>query len=149
MQESAAIQQEFEHQKNLLRDQTQENMVLRDMLNARGVPFESELQNRLAHAGMSIGSQSSRGISPAYSAPRASPFGNTLTAPGSSRMSELPLSGYGNGTNSSLSGHSPATHHSHSPSDMQEMAGTKDSYTPDMPGIFERDPQLGIDFILA
>lgn len=149
VQESAAIQHEFEYQKTLLRDQTQENLVLREMLGARGVPFEAELQNRLGRGGMSIGPQGSRGMSPAYSVPRASPFGNTLAAPSSAHTPDLPLPGYGNGTSSTISGHSPMTHHSHSPPDTQETVGAKSPYTPDMPGIFERDPQLGIDFILA
>lgn len=151
MQESAAIQHEFEYQKTLLRDQTQENLVLREMLSVRGVAVEAELQSRLGRSGMSVGQQdSSQGMSPTYNTPRPSPFANTLAAPSSAHTPDLSMQGYGNGANSAISGQSPMTHHSsHSPPDIQEMGGMRSPYTPDTPGIFERDPQLGVDFILA
>lgn len=151
MQESAAIQHEFEYQKTLLRDQTQENLILREMLSVRGVAVEAELQNRLGRSGLNVAQQDgSRGMSPAYNTPRPSPFANTLAAPSSAHTPDVSLHGYGNGSSSAFSGQSPVTHHSgHSPSDMQEMSGMKSPYTPDTPGIFERDPQLGVDFILA
>ena len=65
--------------------------------------------------------------------------------------------GYSNGAGSVISGHSPGsqnnpspqTHNSHSPPENQETSTYRDKGVPDMPGIFEKDPQLGVDFILA
>lgn len=120
------------------------------MLSVRGVAVEAELQSRLGRSGLSVPPQESRARSPAYATPRASPFGNTLSVASSAQTPELGFQGYGNGSSSAISGHSPMTHHSsHSPPDMQETGGMKSLQVPDTPGIFERDPQLGIDFILA
>lgn len=156
--ESATVQNHLRHSELMLRDQQQENMLLREILNSRGIAFEVELQQRKNALG--VRSQGSRGISPSYSAAHSSPYNTVMHASQSqSGMSDLrhPGSGYANGTTSVGSGHSPnsqnnpspGTHHSHSPPDVQEVAGRQDAGMPDMPGVFEKDPQLGIDFILA
>lgn len=150
VQESATIQSHLKHQQMLLKDREQENIALREILTTRGIPFEGELHNRKAAVGLR--SQGTRGISPSYSTTQPSPYTNVLAAPMSaSGYSGLREAGFTNGTGSSASGHSPITHHSHSPPDIQErgFCGTKDPPMPDVPGVFEKDPQLGIDFILA
>lgn len=109
---------------------------------------------------MGAGPQSLRALSPSYSVTQPSIYSSVVApAPQSqSGMSDIQHSGYTNGGSSMMSGHSPqshnnpspgATHHSNSPPEIQEMGRSRDVGTPDMPGIFEKDPQLGIDFILA
>jgi len=155
--ESATVQHHFRHSEMLLREQQQENMLLREMLNSRGIAFEVELQQRKNAMGMGQ-AQNARALSPSYAATRTTQFFN---APPSSipqsAMAEFHHPGYTNGTSSVVSGHSPKsqnnpspqTHHSHSPPENQETSGYRDKSVSDMPGIFEKDPQLGIDFILA
>lgn len=154
--ESATIQSHFRQSENRLREQQQENLILREILNSHGIPFEGELQQR--KSGLATGAQGSRSLSPAYSAAHASPFGPGLSAPTSSTgRSDLHQPGYANGTGSAISGHSPlshsnpspGTHHSYSPPEIREIGNTRDVLMPDMPGVFEKEPQLGIDFILA
>lgn len=63
-------------------------------------------------------------------------------------------SAYGNGRAGSVSGTSQgaATHHSHSPAGpdiMEQSIKQEPGIVMAMPGIFEKEPQLGIDFILA
>lgn len=154
--ESATVQHHLRHSEMLMREQQQENMFLREILNSRGVAFEVQLQQRKNALGIGR-PQDGRGISSSYTVPRTTAFMNAPPPSVSlSGMSEL-HHGYTNGASSVPSGHSPGsqnnqspqTHHSHSPSDMQEVGGYRDKSVPDMPGIFEKDPQLGVDFILA
>lgn len=141
----------------LLREQQQENMLLREILNSRNIPFEVELQQR--KNAMAIGGpQSAQGISPSYPVTQSSPFNNAMqAAPLQPRMTDLHQPGYANGPSSVISGHSPGhnsnpspqTHHSNSTPEIPEVGVVKSEGVAVMPGIFERDPQLGIDFILA
>ncbi|KAK5084301.1 hypothetical protein LTR05_005377 [Lithohypha guttulata] len=147
----------------MLRETQQENMLLREILNSRGVAFEVELQQRKNAIAMGGGpSHSARGISPSYSiAHSGSPYGTAIppTAPPSqSGLGDFNPAGYTNGAHNIMSGHSPTapnnsspgtTHHSHSSPEMQEVGGSHDIAITDAPGIFEKEPQLGIDFILA
>jgi len=133
-----------------LRKCDQENLILRDILSSRGIQYEAEMQNR--KNGMGLGPQGSRGMSPNYPVARTSPYDNVNRAPPStSGYSGMHEPAYANGTVSSASGHSPITHHSHSPHDHQDQGpcGIRDPLTPDVGGVFEKDPQLGVDFILA
>ena len=151
--ESATVQHHLRHSELLLRNQQQENMLLREMLNSRGVAFEVELQQRKNAMGMGQ-TQNVRGMSPSYAVPRTNAFFNAPPSTLSqSVMSDMQHPGYTNGTSSHSPGSqnnpSPQTHHSYSPPEHQEIGGYRDKSVPDMPGIFEDDPQLGIDFILA
>jgi hypothetical protein len=140
--------QQIEHQSLLLRQQQGENAILREMLLSRGIPFEQELQNRKMSLTMPIKRDPSS-VSPAH---RPSHPGIGTGPPSSSAFSPLPDSLYTNGTPHTMSGHSPATTmHGHSPAgpEVQEFAVKQErDGTPDMPGIFEKEPQLGIEFIL-
>lgn len=122
--------------------------MLRDILNSRGIPFETELQGRRG-MGMTLTPQSNPGISPSYSVSRASPFGKNLAAPPPTQGSDLSVPAYRTSSNSAISDQSTATYQSHSSPEMPEVPMIKDTSVPDTPGIFERDPQLGIDFILS
>lgn len=157
MTESATVQNHLRHSEILLREQQQETMLLREILNSRGIAFEVELQQRKNSLGIG-GTQNNRGIGPSYALPRTTPYFTTLPASVSqSAVSEMHQPGYPNGASSVISGHSPGsqsnpspqTHHSHSSPEYQETGGYRDKSIPDMPGIFEKEPQLGIDFILA
>lgn len=57
------------------------------------------------------------------------------------------------GSVSAVSGASPSnTHHSHAlhgPDISEQAVKQEHEGVPDMPGIFEKEPQLSIDFILA
>ena len=73
---------------------------------------------------------------------------------------EMQQPDYMNGNSNAGPSHSPnihnnkthATHHNDSPPAIQEAVMIKQEAISDMPGmtgIFEREPQLGVDFILA
>ena len=138
----------------VIQEQRRENDVLRQILAANGISFENELESRKINMGMPIKKDMSSSLSPNPMATRPHPYSNVVTAPSSTKgyspMRDIP---YSNGNPLSV-GHSPGTtHHSGSPSgpDVQEHALIKQEPrgVPDMPiGIFEKDPQLGIDFIL-
>lgn len=151
----ATIQQ----QKLVLENQQRENIALREILAARGISFENELENRKAVISMRPKREDNSmtppsmmsTMSPPSVAARSAGFGTVVPGPPSATTGFSPQ-GYLNGAALSVSGHSPAaTHHSHSPPgpEIQEFAVKQEpAAVPDMPGIFEREPQLGIDFIL-
>ncbi|KAK4945249.1 hypothetical protein LTR10_015408 [Elasticomyces elasticus] len=157
----ATIQQ----QKLIIENQQRENLALREILTSRGIPFENELENRKAVIAMrpkreedSLSPPSMATLSPSTMAGRPRGYQQGVPGPGSVPSGYSPQN-YLNGGGLSASSHSPGTtHHSHSPSgpDIQEFAIKQEPRgIPDMPGmtmggvgIFDRDPQLGIDFIL-
>jgi len=153
---SSTIQQ----QKTLLQEQQRENLALREILLSRGVPFEGELENRKAAIAMRQPVDENAALTPASMGPRTTAYQNPGAAPSSTRgFSPMHEHAFSNGgtlsqSGHSISGHSPSTtYHGHSPQ-VPEMQGyaIKREYepVPAMPtiGVFERDPQLGIDFIL-
>ena len=158
--ERAQIENHLRNSEAHLREQQQENILLRDILNNRGISFEIQLQQQKNAIAMGAGPQSLRALSPSYSTTQPSIYSSVVAPapPSQSGISNMHHSAYTNGGGSMMSGNSPqshnnsspgATHHSNSPPEIQEIGVLKDAGTPDMPGIFERDPQLGIDFILA
>lgn len=138
----------------VLHESQQEIMILRDMLASRGVPFEGELESRKTNA--RITGRDASSLSPTHmSPPRVvpAPYQGGIPGPSSNVAFSTHERMYPNGSTMSASGHSPGTtHHSHSPSGPevaeQSNMGSPEG-VPDMPGIFEKDPQLGVDFILA
>ncbi|KAJ4525979.1 hypothetical protein ABEF95_016646 [Exophiala dermatitidis] len=155
----ATIQQ----QKLIIEDQQREIIALREILASRGIAFENELENRKAVIAMrpkreepSLSPPSASNLSPTSMGGRPMGYQPVMSGPPSTATGYSPQT-YINGGPVSVSGHSPGTtHHSHSPQgpDIQEMVFIKKEpgAVADMPrpgiGIFERDPQLGIDFIL-
>jgi len=150
----ATIQQ----QKLILENQQRENIALREILVSRGISFENELENRKAMLAMrpkreenSLTPPSMSTLSPPSLAGRSVGYQSVVPGPASASTGYSPQA-YANGGSLSVSGHSPGTtQHSHSPQgpDIQEFGIKQEpGVIPDMPGIFEREPQLGIDFIL-
>jgi len=139
----------------MLHEVRQENALLREILASRGIPFESELDNRRRAAGMMRLQRDTSTLSPtSQNTARNGMYQTSNRGPPSSNgYSPMQNQRYVNGA-VPASRHSPGTtHHSNSPSgpDIQEQVPIKQEHSgvPDMPGIFENDPQLGVDFILA
>lgn len=143
--------------KNIIENQQCENLALREILASRGIQYENELQNRKAVMAMrpkmedtSMTPPSMATLSPPSLSARSAGYRSGTSGPGSVAAGYSPQT-YLNG-GQSASGHSPGTtHYSHSPQgpDIQEFAVKQEpGAVPDMPGIFEKEPQLGIDFIL-
>ena len=133
----------------MLQDQQREIMALKEMLAARGIQYEAELQTR--KASLSANPQNPRGISPNFSMPSTSPYAGLVPGPPStSGFNSAPeQQAFTNGGGSRM-GHSPAVRqHSDSPEAFEHMTSKYDSPVADLPGIFEKEPQLGVDFILA
>jgi hypothetical protein len=146
-----------------MEDQQREILAFREILASRGIPFENELENRKAVIAMrpkreepSLSPPSVSTLSPTSMGGRPLGYQQVMPGPPSTSTGYSPQT-YINGGPLSASGHSPGTtHHSHSPQgpEIQEMAPIKQESgaIPDMPrpgrGIFEREPQLGVDFIL-
>ena len=139
----------------LLHQQQHENQVLKDILMARGIPFENDLENRKTATSMQQ-RRPSGSVGPSPVAPRPAAFQNVIPA-------ASPASGYHtirgdpcmNGKSGSMTGSaSGRTNHTHSTAPTSPLIleqAIKQEYNPisDMPGIFEKDPQLGIEFILS
>jgi hypothetical protein len=129
----------------MLREHQEENTFLKELLTSRGIPFQRELEKRNAAKarnptyGNSIPMQLPTMYNPMTSAP--SP------ASGYSPQSTLPVMGSISGD--SVSG---ATQHSYSPTDtgvFEQSIKHESPGVPEIPGIFETDPQLQVEFILA
>jgi hypothetical protein len=112
------------------------------------------MANRKLHLGVHIKRDASNSLSPSLMNVKPHPYQNVVTAP-SSTLGYSPMRDqYTNGGALSI-GHSPGTTHHSSPSgpELQEISPLPTKHeqhgVPDIPlGIFEKDPQLGIDFIL-
>lgn len=139
-------------QEMMLRESQQEVMILRDMLAARGIRYDTELESRKASARMTSGRDSSS-LSPAHMTARLyqTPMPGPPSTAGYTTIHDQ--STFSTGSMMSPSGHSPSgTHHSHSspgPDIQEQQQGHSPRAVSDLPGIFEKDPQLGVDFILA
>lgn len=146
--ESETVQRQVRQQELMLQDQQRENMALKEMLAARGIQYEGELQTR--KASIVLSSPNQRGISPNFSMPSTSPYAGVMPGPPSTGgyNSIHEQQAYSNG-GGSRPGHSPGIkQHSNSPEVLEQVINQEDSPVADMPGIFEKDPQLGVDFIL-
>ncbi|KIW22784.1 hypothetical protein, variant 1 [Cladophialophora immunda] len=147
----------IQQQKLLIENQQREILALREVLTSRGIAFENELENRKAMLALKPKREENSMTPPSMSAltapsgGRSVGYGTVVTGPASATSGYSPQA-YLNGGAMSVSGHSPGTtHYTSSPQgpDIQELGiKQEEGITPDMPGIFERDPQLGIDFIL-
>lgn len=147
--EKETVLQQIAQQEMMLQDQQREIMALKEMLAARGIQYEGELQTRKASLVISPANQ--RGISPNFSMPSTSPYAGVMPGPPStSGFSSVPeQQAFGNG-GGSRPGHSPGMkQHSNSPEVFDHVIKQEDSPIADMPGIFEKEPQLAVDFILA
>jgi hypothetical protein len=158
MAESATTASQIEQRDMVIQDQRRENEALRQILAANGISFDNELENRKMAMGMPIKRDISNSLSPIPMSVKPHPYSNVVTAP-SSTVGYSPMrdgSAYTNGGSLSV-GHSPGTtQHSNSPdapgvneySPMPHIKQENQGVPAQPMGIFEKDPQLGIDFIL-
>lgn len=157
MGEAATSATQIEQRDLIIQDQRRENEALRQILAANGISFDNELENRKIAMGMQIKRDVSNSLSPNPMSVKPHAYSNVVTAP-SSTMGYSPMrdGAYSNGGSLSV-GHSPGTtHHSNSPAgpEIQEYSPAphikqEHQGVPATPmGIFEQEPQLGIDFIL-
>lgn len=148
----------IQQQKLIIQNQQRENMALREVLVSRGIPYESELENRKAMMPMRpkreeavMTPSSINTLSPPSISNRSGGYGSIVRAPGSTASAYSPQA-YLSSAPMSASGHSPGTsHYASSPAgpEIQEFSiKQEEGAIADMPGIFEKEPQLGIDFIL-
>ena len=148
----------IQQQKMIIEGQQRENVALREILGSRGISFEPELENRKAMMGLknkreenSLTPSSLSTLSPLSVGNRSAGYGSVARTGGSAASGYSPQA-YLSTTSMGVSGHSPGTtHYASSPQgpDIQEFSiKQEEGIIPDMPGIFEREPQLGIDFIL-
>ena len=132
---------------------------MREILVSRGIAFENELENRKAimsrapkRENNSMTPPSIRTLSTPSIGNRSAGYGTVVRAPGSATSVYSPQA-YLSNASKVASGNSPgATHYTGSPQgpEIQEFAiKQEEGAVPDMPGIFEQEPQLGIDFILT
>ena len=165
-QEISAANVTVQQHRHMVYSLTEENDILKEILSAHGISYESELESRKSHR-----------PGPGYH--QSSPFNSSM---GSSTLPTLPPSSHGqnnayttppttvssnmsprNGAPSDLSpksepshaGHSHGSHgHAHhqcEPMGFMDRSGgmVNGPAVQDMGGIFETDPQLQIDFILT
>lgn len=154
VEESGRVQAVLKNQSMMLQDQQMENYVLKEMLAARGIPFDAELQHRKQTLMMSP--HKPRGISPStFALPQSSNFNSQVGQSSSNAQSlrSVHEPSFTNGGSAVGSRHSPGAQHQHHSSspvrDMSDFSIGKDRLVSDKPGVFEQDPQLGVDFILA
>ena len=143
--------------KELLRQSQEENNLLKDILRARGIPFQAELESRRAQA-VTMNAQNS-GFGSSVSGPSRNGSYQTVTPSNGTTIGALTPSPRGNqpSFNSGMGNvvspsTGPTSYHSLSPSDMgfsERSIKREDSGVSEMPGVFEQNPQLGVDFILA
>ena len=138
----------------MLHNEQQENQALKNILASRGIAFESELDTHKVDSRNSARQMAgSLGQSPTTSRPSPYQTGLPISSPSNNYQLSMDHS-YTNGRNGSLTGsagHTPQ-HHSNSPSSpliTERSIKQESSPVADLPGIFEKEPQLGIDFILA
>ena len=148
----------IQQQKLFIENQQRETLALKDILVSRGIAFENELENRKAMLAMkpkreenSMTPPSMSTLSPPSVGNRSAGYGSVMRGPASAASGYSPQA-YLGAASLGGSGHSPGTtHYASSPQgpDIQEFSiKQEEGVMPDMPGIFEREPQLGIDFIL-
>ncbi|OAX78446.1 hypothetical protein ACJ72_07248 [Emergomyces africanus] len=169
----------IQQQKKVLQEQKEENAMLRRILAAHGIPFEAELEQRTAalrasrsdrdaHTNAFDDSTShslSQSQPPAQVHAHAHPFsqgfigdGNYLAAtPPTTVPAVTPGTGShyadtqhnGNALSSYSGSHGLQNEQPGVLAESNAWGGGDSSTVDDMPGIFEKDPQLGVEFILS
>ena len=142
----------LEQHRVALREHQEENAFLKEILASRGISYQAELEKR--NAGKSRNPSFSSGT-----AMQQPGLYNTMSparssTSGYSPQPTLPDRSYGAGRMGSLPGGSASggTQHSYSSADpgvLEQAIKHESPGVTDMPGIFETDPQLQVEFILA
>lgn len=147
----------LEQHKVALREHQEENAILKDMLANRGIAFQAELETRKAAVASNV-RENSFGSGTVMQQPGF--YGSTTPTPSSasgySPQPPIPDRSYNAGRMGSVSGGSgtSSTQHSYSPADPgvfeQGIIKRESMGVPEMAGgIFEADPHLQVEFILA
>jgi hypothetical protein len=135
-----------------LKEHKEENAFLKEILASRGISYQKELEKRNA--------AKARNPTFASSTTMAQPglYNPMASAPSSassySPQTALPDRSYGAGGVGSMSGGSTSagTQHGYSSADpavFEQAVKQESPGIPETPGIFETDPQLQVEFILA
>jgi hypothetical protein len=142
----------LEQHRVMLREQQEENAFLKEILISRGISFQSELEKRNSAKtrNPTYGSSTTMQQSAVYN-PMAS---TSSSASGYSPQPALLDRSYGTGLMGSISGGSASggTQYSYSSADpgvFEQSIKHESPGVPEIPGIFETDPQLQVEFILA
>ena len=148
----ASMNNSLEQHRIALREHQEENAFLKDVLASRGISFQAELEKRDATKSRNPSFASSTTLQQPglYSSMTSEPSSTS----GYSPQPTLPDRSYGAGRMGSMSGGSASggTQHSYSSPDpgvFEQAIKHESPGVPEMPGIFERDPQLQVEFILA
>jgi hypothetical protein len=142
----------LEQHRIALREHQEENAFLKELLASRGISYQKELEKRNAAKARnpSFGSSNTIAQSGLYNPMASVPS----SASGYSPQPTLPDRSFGGGRIGGMSGGSASggTQHGYSPADpgvFEQAIKQESSGVPEMPGIFETDPQLQVEFILA
>jgi hypothetical protein len=142
----------LEQHRIALREHQEENAFLKEILASRGISYQKELEKRSAAKARnpSFGNSTTIAQSGIYNPMTLAPS----SASGYSPQPTIPDRSYGAGRMGNMAGSSATggTHHSYSPTDpgiFEQAIKHESPGVPEMPGIFETDPQLQVEFILA
>lgn len=152
--DTVVMRSTLDQHRNALAEQQTENMILKDILTSHGIAFQGEFENRKAAMMMqprngSFAASSTGSRSGSYGQNSAANFSSSARSPPSATRQK-----FSNGGLSGSSGLSPTSgsYHGHSPAEpgiSERAIKAEQTAVSDMPGIFEQNQQLGIDFILA
>ena len=154
----------LDQHKMALKEQQEENAMLKEILGTRGISYRQEIEARKGSKPRksSFGSASAMSQVPGLYGTVSSKSSSTA---GYSPQPNIPERPYvtgrmgsgsgGSGGGSVQHGYSSAeqasSHHSYSPADpgvFEQTIKQESPMVPDMPGVFEQDPQLQVEFIL-
>jgi hypothetical protein len=144
----------LDQHRNALAEQQTENIIMRDILASRGIAFQAEFENRKAAMMMQPRNGS---FAPSITGSRSGSHGQISPTALSSSGRSPPSATHQKYSNGGLSGNSglslgSGSYHGHSaaePGISERVIKAEQTAVSDMPGIFERNQQLGIDFILG
>lgn len=148
----ASMNTSLEQHRTALREHQEENAFLKEILASRGISYQKELEKRnTAKARSTSFTSNTTIVQPGYY--------NSLTsapssAPSYSPQPTLAERSYTGGRVGSAAGGSASgsTQHGYSTADpevLEHAIKSESPAVPEMPGIFEIDPQLQVEFILA
>jgi hypothetical protein len=152
--DTVVMRNTLDQHRNALAEQQTENIILKDILSFRGIAFQTEFENRKAAMMM----QPRNGSFAQSNADSRSGSYGQISPPVVSASGRSPLSAagpkYSNGglPTTSAMPRGGTSFHSRSaaePGISERSVKHEPTAISDMPGIFEREQQLGIDFILA
>ena len=151
--DTVTMRNTLDQHRSALAEMQVENEILKDILVSQGINFQAELDHRRASMAMQAQSDS---LIQGTAGSRAGSYGqlSPTTLSGPSQTPPILNRQYSNGTHSTISRPSPGlgTFHGNTmaePAISETVVKQDPAEISDMPGIFERDQQLGVDFILS